>query len=103
MGNGVGTLAPNRPNHHIVEDIQGKWLQGIIKGKLENKGWGADLGHYGFRHFTENEQQNINVHILYSDYLIDHWKRLDEFEGNGYQRILCKFELDNCEIGVGNI
>lgn len=22
-----GTLAPNRPNHHIVEHIQGNWIE----------------------------------------------------------------------------
>lgn len=28
---------------------------------------------------------------------------LDEFEGSGYKRILAKFELNNGEVGVGNI
>ena len=98
-----GTLAPNRPNHYKIEHIQGKWREGTIKGKLENKGWGAELGYYGFKHCTEDEQQNIKVYVLFSEHLKDNWTRLDEFEGTGYLRILCKFELENGEIGVGNI
>ena len=98
-----GTLAPNKPNHAKIEHIDGKWCNGIIKGKLENKGWGAKLGYYGFKHCPVNEQQNIKVHILFSDHLTDNWTRLDEFEGDGYQRILCKFELENGEVGVGSI
>ena len=61
------------------------------------------MGYYGFKHCHINEQQNIKAHILFSDNLTDNWTRLDEFEGDGYQRILCRFELENGEIGVGNI
>lgn len=44
-----GTLAPGQPNHSVVEHIRGKGRQGIVRGILEKKGWGADLGYYGFR------------------------------------------------------
>ena len=98
-----GTLAPNRPNHSRVEHIKGKWLKGIVKGKLENEGWGAELGYYGFKHAPTHEQDYIEAYILFSEELADNWSHLDEFEGDGYQRILARFELENGEVGVGNI
>jgi len=84
-----GTLAPNAPNHSVIKHIKGNWQQGIVRGSLEKKGWGAELGYYGFKQ-TSNEKQ-------------EDWQLLDDFEGNGYKRILAKYELENGQIGVGNI
>ena len=98
-----GTLAPNRPNHSKIEHINGKWIKGVVKGKLVKEGWGAELGYYGFKHSSIDEQENIEAFILFSDELADNWTYLDEFEGDGYRRILAKFELENGEVGVGNI
>jgi gamma-glutamylcyclotransferase (GGCT)/AIG2-like uncharacterized protein YtfP len=98
-----GTLAPNRPNHSKIEHINGKWIKGVVKGKLVKEGWGAELGYYGFKHSSVDEQENIEAFVLFSDELINNWTYLDEFEGDGYRRILAKFELENGEVGVGNI
>lgn len=98
-----GTLAPNRPNHSKIEHINGKWIKGFVKGKLVKEGWGAKLGYFGFKHSSLEEQENIEAYVLFSDELVDNWAYLDEFEGNEYRRILAKFELDNGEVGVGNI
>jgi gamma-glutamylcyclotransferase (GGCT)/AIG2-like uncharacterized protein YtfP len=98
-----GTLAPNKPNHSKIEHINGRWSKGIIKGKLVEEGWGAELGYFGFKHSSIDEQENIEAYILFSDELINNWTYLDEFEGNGYRRMLAKFELENGEFGVGNI
>jgi gamma-glutamylcyclotransferase (GGCT)/AIG2-like uncharacterized protein YtfP len=98
-----GTLAPNAPNHSVVEHIKGNWQQGIVRGNLEKKGWGADLGYYGFRHTGNEEQKEIKVFVLFSDELIANWQMLDDFEGNGYRRILAKYELENGQTGAGNI
>ena len=98
-----GTLAPNRPNHSKIEHIKGEWKRGTVKGKLVNEGWGAELGYFGFKHTQTDEQENIKAYIFFSDKLVDTWSYLDEFEGDGYRRILAKYELDNGEIGIGNI
>ena len=98
-----GSLAPNAPNHSVVEHIKGTWQQGTIRGSLEMKGWGADLGYYGFRHVSVEKQQEIKVFVLLSDELIANWQMLDDFEGNGYRRILAKYELENGQTGVGCI
>ncbi len=44
-----GTLAPGRPNHHVVAPLGGEWTEGLIEGELLPVGWGADLGYPGFR------------------------------------------------------
>ncbi|MBX7060815.1 MAG: gamma-glutamylcyclotransferase [Pyrinomonadaceae bacterium] len=98
-----GTLAPGRPNHFKIEHIKGVWKTGVLKGKLVNEGWGSDLGYFGFRHTKTDEQENIEAFVLFSNDLIDNWAYLDEFEGEGYRRLLAKYELDNGEIGIGNI
>ena len=98
-----GTLAPNRPNHSVVEHIQGTWQEGIVRGKLENKGWGAELGYYGFKPASIGEQEEIKAFVLFSDELVANWQMLDEFEGKGYRRVLAKYELENGEMGVGYI
>ena len=98
-----GSLAPNAPNHHIVEHIKGTWQEGIVKGQLEEKGWGVDFGYLGFKHVSGEEQKEIKAFILHSDELVDNWQLLDEFEGDGYRRLLALFELKNGQIGVGNI
>ncbi len=98
-----GSLAPDRPNHSKIKHIAGCWKKGIIKGKLENKGWGADLGYGGFKHTNIKEQEVIEAFILFSNELDKYWQFIDEFEGKEYNRILVKYELENGEIGIGNI
>jgi gamma-glutamylcyclotransferase (GGCT)/AIG2-like uncharacterized protein YtfP len=97
------TLGPGRPNHYKIKHIQGKWSKATIKGKLEAKGWGADLGYYGYIKAASAEEQEIEAFILFSDELIINWKFLDEFEGDEYERIPAEFKLENGEAGVGNI
>lgn len=97
-----GTLAPNRTNHSVIEHIKGKYQKAKVKGKLENKGWGAELGFPGFRHGNVDDQTEIECIVLFSEELLANWQRLDEFEGTEYKRILAKYELDTGEIGVGN-
>lgn len=99
-----GTLAPGKPNHHKISHIQGEWKSAILKGgKLESKGWGADLGFNGFVSTPENEQIDISCYVLFSDDLSYHWHSLDEFEGDGYRRILAEYELENGLKGFGYI
>ena len=81
-----GTLAPGRPNHHIVADIAGTWSDGWVEGTLHELGWGADEGYPAMR--WQPGGPRIDVSVLHSAELPDHWLRLDEFEGSEYQRIV---------------
>ncbi len=42
-----GTLAPGRPNEHILSKVGGTWEKASIKGKLKEEGWGAEMGYPG--------------------------------------------------------
>lgn len=98
-----GTLAPGKPNHHIIEHIKGKWERATIKGRLQKAGWGVDYGYLAFKHVPANEEEIINAIILFSDELPANWQMLDEFEGEEYRRIISKYELENGETGAGYI
>lgn len=98
-----GTLAPGKPNYSKIEHIKGEWKKAVIKGVLQNKGWGAELGFYGFKHANADEQTTIEAQVLFSDELVANWPYLDDFEGDGYKRILARYELENGEAGAGYI
>jgi gamma-glutamylcyclotransferase (GGCT)/AIG2-like uncharacterized protein YtfP len=81
-----GTLAPGRPNHHVVAPLGGEWTDGLIEGDLLPLGWGADLGYPGFRPRAGGDA--IAVQVLTAPLLATAWPDLDRFEGPGYRRIL---------------
>lgn len=96
-----GSLAPGESNHHIVEPIGGEWKKGTIRGTVLKKGWGSGLGYPGFSFGNDETAQLIPAHILFSPDLPKHWARLDEFEGDDYQRKLAMYQLTDGSIGVG--
>lgn len=79
-----GTLAPGRPNHHQLDGLDGRWLQGHIHGTLVDAGWGAGLGYPAL--LLDAHGPLVDVQVFESADLPAHWSRLDEFEGSGYQR-----------------
>ena len=81
-----GTLAPGRPNHHVVAPLGGEWTEGLIEGDLIPLGWGAELGYAGFRPRAGGEA--VAVWVLRASRRAVTWPELDRFEGEGYRRIL---------------
>ncbi|PBI84754.1 AIG2-like family protein [Flavobacterium sp. ACN2] len=98
-----GSLAPGESNHSVMDPIKGEWKKAIIKGKLEEGGWGSSLGYNGFIPVNNEEAETIKAHVLFSEDLTSHWDYLDEFEGDGYMRIQTEYELENGEKGSGYI
>lgn len=90
-----GTLAPGRPNEHKMSDIKGSWQEAFVKGKLEGKGWGTEMGYPGI-HLDENAD-DVEGFLFTSDELHKKWNELDSFEGEEYQRVLTKIKLSNGE------
>lgn len=80
-----GTLAPGRPNHHQLAELEGNWTRGLVKGTLKQAGWGAEQGYPGI--VLDDDGQEVEVHIFHSADLPNHWPRLDAFEGEGYRRV----------------
>ena len=81
-----GTLAPGRPNHHVLAPLGGEWTEGLIEGDLISLGWGAELGYPEFR--PRAGGGTVAVWVLTASQLADAWPELDRFEGEGYRRIL---------------
>ena len=79
-----GTLAPGRPNHHQLSGLSGRWIEGTVRGRLIQEGWGADLGYPGI--VVDPDGPEVGVQLFESPDLPDNWARLDEFEGLGYRR-----------------
>ncbi|WP_299776139.1 gamma-glutamylcyclotransferase family protein [uncultured Pseudoteredinibacter sp.] len=94
-----GTLAPGRVNHHVVADIPGVWCEATVTGRLLEEGWGAEMGYPGIElpqvDVNPEEYTGINGYVLESPNLADFWGALDEFEGEGYVRVLTEAKLSD--------
>jgi gamma-glutamylcyclotransferase (GGCT)/AIG2-like uncharacterized protein YtfP len=86
-----GTLAPGRPNEHILAGVPGEWEPATVTGTLLREGWGAAAGYPGI--VLGEHGGEVNGFLFTSESLAEHWARLDEFEGEGYERVLTKVKL----------
>lgn len=81
-----GTLAPGRPNEHVLAEVPGKWEPATVRGTLYPQGWGAAAGYPGV--VLDEMSGEVRGFVFSSAELAAHWARLDEFEGEGYERVL---------------
>lgn len=81
-----GSLRPGGPNHHVVDGLPGRWVDGTVRGHLRAEGWGADLGYPGI--ILDRSGDDVPVTVLESSALPEHWPRIDAFEGTGYRRVV---------------
>ena len=86
-----GTLAPGRPNEHVLAGVPGKWEPATVKGRLLPEGWGAAAGYPGI--VLDEQGGEVEGLLFSSESLAEHWPRLDEFEGEGYERVLTTAKL----------
>ncbi len=91
-----GTLGPGRPNEHVLGAIGGTWQAATVKGNLRDEGWGAELGYPGI--ILDENGSDIEGFLFTSQNLSDHWKVLDEFEGEAYERVLAMAKLNDGNI-----
>jgi gamma-glutamylcyclotransferase (GGCT)/AIG2-like uncharacterized protein YtfP len=88
-----GTLAPGRPNEHVLAGIPGTWEPATVRGELLPQGWGAAVGFPAI--VLGEDGPEVAGFVFSSDELDAHWERLDEFEGAGYERVLTVAGLDS--------
>ena len=81
-----GTLAPGRPNEHVLTTLGGSWQPATVKGHLKPEGWGAEMGYPGL--VLDDCGEEVKGFIFSSDHLGEHWGALDDFEGGHYERVL---------------
>ena len=91
-----GTLGPDRPNEHILKAIGGVWENATLRGKLRQEGWGAEMGYPGID-LDENGEE-VKGFLFISKNLSNHWEMLDNFEGDGYERVVTKAKLEDGSI-----
>ena len=56
-------------------------------------GWGATLGYPAI--VLDEHGPGVHGFVLESDRLGEHWARLDDFEGDGYDRVVTTADLDD--------
>lgn len=78
-----GTLAPGRPNAHVLADVSGTWEAATVKGTLLPQGWGAAVGYPGI--VLHDDGSEVHGMLFTAEDLAKHWQRLDRFEGEGYE------------------
>ncbi|SHN48072.1 gamma-glutamylcyclotransferase family protein [Cryptosporangium aurantiacum] len=88
-----GSLAPGRPNQHVLADVPGMWEPATVRGHLREEGWGADLGYPGI--LLDDSGPDVPGMLFSSPVLSEHWDRLDAFEGDGYRRVLAATRRDD--------
>ena len=81
-----GTLMPNCPNAHVLDNIVGKFTPATVKGYLKDAGWSAGMGYPGIQLNKNEDGDTIHGYLFSSSNLINHWDSLDEFEGEEFQR-----------------
>lgn len=86
-----GTLAPGRPNDHVLADVPGRWQPATVTGSLRAEGWGAAVGYPGI--VLDERGGDVHGFLFSSEALAEHWPRLDEFEGDGYARVVTPVTL----------
>lgn len=88
-----GTLAPGRPNAHVLADVPGKWEPATVTGTLREEGWGAEVGYPGI--VLDERGGEVEGFLFSSENLAECWVRLDAFEGDGYARVLTPVRRDD--------
>ena len=86
-----GTLAPGRPNEHVLSAIGGSWEAASVSGSLRQEGWGAAMGYPGID--LDEHGDEVQGFLFSSEKLSDHWAKLDAFEGKSYERVLTVVKL----------
>ena len=91
-----GTLAPGKPNAHVLSAVVGRWQKGWINGHLLKKGWGSEHGYPGI--LVDAAAEPVEGYLLTSESLGSEWKRLDDFDGVEYERIAAPVRLEDGQV-----
>ena len=95
-----GSLAPGAENQWVLSELHGVWTKGTVKGHRDAAGWGQTLGFPAL--IWDPQGDEIAVDLFHSPELSQHWHRIDEFEGDYYQRIVVPVQ-QGTEVVVANI
>lgn len=75
----------------MLAEVPGTWEPATVRGTLLQEGWGAAVGYPGI--VLDEHGGKVHGFIFSSEELSGHWAQLDEFEGDGYERVVALVEL----------
>ncbi len=81
-----GSLQPGAANAHVLAPLGGNWEPAVVRGRLEQTGWGAAIGFPGL--VLDESAEDVAGQVLSSPGLADKWDELDAFEGSEYERVI---------------
>ena len=90
-----GSLQPGAPNEHVLAPLEGDWQPAVVKGRLIESGWGAELGYPGM--VIDPGGEDIPGQLLSSRSLTAMWSELDALEGEEYERVVTPVILESGE------
>ena len=91
-----GSLTPGGTHHDQLDGVRGEWVAGVVRGRLQD-------GPFPRLAPTPTADE-IAVQLLRrADELPERWPRLDELEGDSYQRVLVVVELEDREVVIANL
>lgn len=88
-----GTLAPEQSNAYVLSDLKGSWQKASAIGFIYPNGKGATIGYPAF--VPQSEGERVQGLLFTSDELTTHWQLIDDFEGEGYERVVITVILDD--------
>lgn len=89
-----GSLAPGRPNAHVLADVPGTWHAATVRGTLVHAGWGAEMGFPDIVPAAgPNEGEVVEGFVFISAELAALWVGLDALEGADYRRVVISAQL----------
>ena len=88
-----GTLAPGESNEHFLRVVKGNWQKAYVNGELYKNGIGPTQGYPAL--LLDKNACSVQGLLFSSEQLPSLWHMLDEFEGEGYLRVICKARLED--------
>lgn len=86
-----GTLAPGEENDHVLRGVKGHWSAATVRGRvIAVVDRGPAAGYPGI--VLDSEGGLVHGLLFSSALLAEHWQRLDDFEGEGYERVRVRAE-----------
>ena len=88
-----GTLQKGKQHERVLKKLNGIWKKGYVNGKRLNISSGPDYGYPGLK--LDKKGSKIYGMIFQSKKLKKYIKKIDDFEGNNYKRVISKIKLED--------
>ena len=83
-----GTLQKGKQHESILKNLKGSWKKGYVKGNLFNISSGTNYGYPAIK--LNKKGSKVYGMIFHSKELKKSLKKIDQFEGSNYKRVISK-------------